>query len=124
MPRRIHGLQHQALDPQLISIGHANGHHVHLALLAHHSDALHAVTQRAKTGDVIGVKVRIHCLHQIELEFLHQAQIAVHLLQHRIDNQRFSAAAAGQHIGVGPRCRLEQLTKDHGFLDWPDGTAR
>ena len=52
------------------------------AVLAHDRDAAGAIAQRAKAGDVIGVKVRIHCLHQIELEFLHQAQIAVHPLQH------------------------------------------
>ena len=95
MPRRIHGIQNHALDPELFPVGYANGHYVHLALRAHHGDALRAVAQRAKAGDVIGVKVRIHCLDQIELEFVHQAQIAIHLVQHRIDDQRFSAATAG-----------------------------
>jgi hypothetical protein len=63
----MHDIQHQAPDPELISVGHTYAHHIHLALLAHHGDASRAVAQRAKAGDVIGMKVRIHCLHQIEL---------------------------------------------------------
>jgi hypothetical protein len=50
---------------------------------------------------VIGVQMRIHRLDQIEIEFLHQMQVTVHFLQHRIDDERVSAAAAGQEVGVG-----------------------
>jgi hypothetical protein len=70
------------------------------------------------------VKMSIHRLHQIEFEFIHQAQIAVHLLQHWINNQRFPAAATGKHIGVGARYWLEQLTKDHRLLDRLDGPVQ
>jgi hypothetical protein len=43
------------------------GHDVHLALLPDRGDASRTVAQRAKAADVIGVKVRIHCFHQVEL---------------------------------------------------------
>ena len=45
---------------------------------------------------------------------LHQRQIAVDLLQHRIDDQRLAAAAAGEQIGVGAGGLIEQLAEDHG----------
>ena len=41
---------------------------------------MRAIAQRAETSDVIGVKVCIRRLDQIELEFLQQLQIAVHFL--------------------------------------------
>ena len=45
-----------------------------------------------------------------------QLQIAVDLLQHRIDDQRLAAGAAGQQIGVGAGNAVEQLAEDHGSL--------
>jgi hypothetical protein len=76
------------------------------------------IAQRTKTGQVIGVKVGIYRLNQLEPEVLHQLQIMVHFLQHWIDDQRLSAAAARQQVGVGARHRLKELTKNHGFSPW------
>jgi hypothetical protein len=101
VPRRVDDIQRQPLDLQLVSIRYAHGNHVHLALLAHHRDAVRAIAQCAEAGDVIGVQMRIHRLHQIEIEFSQQMQVAIHFLQYRIDDERVPAAAAGQEVGVG-----------------------
>ena len=113
MSRRIGNLQADPLDAKPVAIGDAHGHHVDAGLLAHHRDALRAVPQRAKAGDVIGVQVRIDRLHQLQIEFAHQLQIAIDLLQHRIDDQRLAAAAGCQQVGVGAGCRIEELAEDH-----------
>jgi hypothetical protein len=54
----------------LVSVRHTHGNDVDIALFAHHRNAMRAIAQRAETGDVVGVKVCIHRLDQIELEFL------------------------------------------------------
>ena len=59
-----------------------------------------AVAQRAEPGDVIGVQMGIDRLDQLEIEFAHQLQIAIDLLQHRIDDQRLAARPAGEEISI------------------------
>ena len=72
-----------------------------------------AVAQRAEAGDVVGVQMGVDRLHQPEIELLHQLQIAVDLLEHGIDDERFAAAAARQHVAIGARDAVEQLPEDH-----------
>ena len=84
-----------------------------MGLLAHHRDAMGAVAQRAEPGDMVGVQMRIHGLDQLEVELAHELKIAVDPLQHRIDDQRLAAVAAGEQIGVGAGRGVEQLAKDH-----------
>ncbi len=60
-----------------------------------------AVAQRAQPRDVVGVQMGIDRLDQLEVELADQLQIAVDLLQHRIDDHRLAAGAAGEQIGIG-----------------------
>src|SRR5580692_4360517 len=71
------------------------------------------VAQCAEPGDMVGVQMRIDGLDQFEIQFTQQLAVAVDLLQHRIEDQRFAAGAAGQDITVGSRYAVEQLAKDH-----------
>ena len=87
-----------------------------MGLLAHHRDAMRAVAQRAQSGDVVGVQMRVDGLDQLELELAHELEIAVDLLQHRIDDQRLAALPAGDEIGVGAGNAVEQLAEDHQRL--------
>ena len=116
VPWRIGDIQTDPLDAKPIAIRDAHGHHVDARLLAHDSDALRAIPQRPKPGDMIGVQVRIDRLHQLQVEFAHQLQVAIDLLQHRIDDQRLTATARGEHVGVGAGRRIEELTEDHDRL--------
>ena len=54
--------------------------------------------------------------NQFEIEFTNELEIAVHLFQDRIDDQRLAARSAGENISVSSRCAVEELTKDHASL--------
>ncbi len=75
-----------------------------------------AVAQRAQSGDVVGVQMRVDGLYQLEFELAHELQIAVDLLQHRIDDQRLAAMPAGNEIGVGAGNAVEELAEYHRRL--------
>ena len=62
---------------------------------------------------MIGVQMRVDRLDQLEIELANQLQIAVDLLDHRIDDQRLAAAPAREQIGVGAGRAVEQLAEDH-----------
>ncbi len=77
---------------------------------------MHWVRSRSapETGDVIGVDVGVDGLDQPEIELLHQLEVAVDLLEHRIDDQRLTALPAGEKVAVGAGNAVEQLAEDHG----------
>jgi len=85
-------------------------------LLAHHRDAIGAVAQRTQSRDVVGVQMRVDGLDQLEIKLAHELQIAVDLLQHRIDDQRLTAMPAGDEIGVRPGNTVEELAEYHRRL--------
>ena len=116
MPRRVKHVEAQPLDLDAVAFRHAHGDDVGVRLLAHHRDAMGAVAQRAQPGDVVGVQMRVDGLDQLEIELAHELEIAVDLLQHRIDDQRLAAMPAGDEIGVGARNAVEELAEDHRRL--------
>src|SRR5215813_14074534 len=67
--------------------------------------------------------MRIYRLDQLQIELADELQIAVNLLQHRINDQRFAAMPAGQEISVGARNAVEELAEDHRRLRSIDHTA-
>ena len=116
------GIEHveaQALDAEPVAVGDPHRDDVDLALLAHHCHAARAVAQRPKTGDVVGVQMRVDRFHQPKVELLHQLEVAVDLLQHRIDDERLASAPAGENVAVGARDAVEQLPEDHERLQRP-----
>ena len=116
MAGRVDHVEDEPLDGELVAVGKPHRHHVGLGLLAHHGDAMGFVAQRAEPGDVVGVHVGVDRLDQLEVKLLDQAEIAVDLLEHRIDDHGLAAAAAGQEVGVGAGYAVEQLAEDHGWL--------
>ena len=101
---------------QRVAVGQPHGDDIDPGLLAHDRDAARAIAQRAEAGDVVGMQMGIHRFHQLQVEFADQLQVAVHLLQHRVDDQRFPAAAGGQQVGVGAGGGIEQLAEKHASL--------
>ena len=114
MARRVEHVEREPFDRELVAFGEPHRYHVDLAALAHHRHALRAVAQRAEPGDVVGVQMGVDRLDQPQVELLDQLDIAVDLLQHRIDDQSLAAAPAGEQVGVGAGDAVEQLAKDHG----------
>ena len=110
---RVEHVERDALDRELVALLQPHRHHVDLAALAHHGHAMGAVTQRAEAGDMIGMQVGIDGLDQLEIEFVHELEVTVDLLQHGIDDQRLAPAPAGQEVGVGARDAVEKLAEDH-----------
>ncbi len=91
MAGRVEHVEAQALDLDAVAFGNAHRDDIGMGLLAHHGDAMGAVAQRAEPGDVIGMQMGVDGLDQFEIELVHELQIAVDLLQHRIDDQRLAA---------------------------------
>ena len=104
---RIEHVEREPLDLDRVALGDAHGHDVDARLLAHHGDAVGAVAQRPEPGDVIGVQVRVDRLDQLQIELAHELQVAIDLLEHRIDDQRLAAAPAGEEVAVGGRDVVE-----------------
>ena len=58
----------------------------------------HLLLDRAAAGDVVRVAVRVQHVPQGHAQFLAQPQVAVHHLQHRVDEDRFAAVAVGDEV--------------------------
>ena len=113
VPRRVKHSEAQPVDLDVVAFRHAHGDDIRVRLLAHHRDAMGAVAQRTQSGDVVGVQMRVDGLYQLEFELAHELQIAVDLLQHRIDDQRLAAMPAGNDIGIGAGNVVEELAEYH-----------
>ena len=101
MAGRVHDVEAEALDHQLVAVGQPHRDHVGLALLAHNGDAVGAVAQFAEAGDVVGVQMGVDRLDQPQVELAQELAVAVRLLQNGIEDQRLAAGAARQQIAVG-----------------------
>src|SRR5262250_189958 len=70
--------------------------------------------------------MRVRRLDQSEIELTHELQIAVNLLQHRINDQRLAAMPASEEISVGARNAVEELAEDHRrlrYIDYAPGAS-
>src|SRR5262249_32712669 len=106
-------IQRHAFDGELVALGEPHRHHVDLAAVAHRGDAMGAVAQRAQAGEMVGMKMRIHRLDQLEVELADKLDVTVDLLQYRIDNERLAPAPAGDEVGVSAGHAVEELAKNH-----------
>src|SRR5882724_954269 len=50
---------------------------------------------------------------QPEVELVYELYVTLNFLQHRVDNECFAPAPAGEEVGIGARYAIEELTKDH-----------
>ena len=113
MPGRVEHVQRHAFDGELVALGEPHRHHVDLAAFAHHGDAMSAVAQRAQAGEMVGMKMRIHRLDQLEVEFADELDVTVDLLQYRIEDERLAPTPAGDEVGVSAGHAVEELAKNH-----------
>ena len=65
----VHHTETYAMDPGRFAVSDRHRGHVGLCLLAHHGGAIGTVAHLAKSGDVIGMKIRGDGLDQPEIEF-------------------------------------------------------
>ena len=65
MAGRIDHVERKPLNHQLFAVSEPHRNHVRLGLFTHHRDAMCLVSQRAETGYVIGVQMRVHRLARL-----------------------------------------------------------
>ena len=111
--RRVYGLEAKAFDLDQVAIGNADGYDIGFALSAHDRYAFRAIPKGTQARDVIGVNMGVDGLDQLEVEFIKQFQVALHLFQHGVDYQRLSTLPAGKQIGIAERGTVEELPKYH-----------
>ena len=85
-----------AIHAKHLAITKAGAQAFGLCHLAHRGDTAGLFTQLSQTGDVIGMDVRVHCEYQAQVEFVGQLDIAVGVLQHRVDEQGTGADSSGR----------------------------
>ncbi|RYI32765.1 MAG: DUF5009 domain-containing protein [Acetobacteraceae bacterium] len=71
--------------------------------------------QLARTGDVVGMVVRLDGPHQPQAVLAKRFQVAFDLLVHRIDDERLAALRIEQDVGEGAGCGIEKLDGVHGL---------
>ena len=79
MAGRVEHVEPQALDLHAVAFRDPHRHDIGMGLLAHHRDAMGAVAQCAKPGDVVGMQMGVDGLDQLEIELANELQIAVDL---------------------------------------------
>src|SRR5215472_13329714 len=87
-----------------------------MGLFAHHRDAMGAVAQRAKSGNVIGMQMGVDRLDQFEIELANELEIALEFFQDWIDDQCLAAGPAGEKIGISPGYAVKELAKNHVLI--------
>ena len=111
---RIDDIERKPLDCERVAVAKPHRHHVGLSLFTHHGNAMGTIAQRPKAGNVVGVQVCVHRFNQPQIQLFHELQVAIDLLQHRIDDQRLAARPAGEQIGVGAGRLIKELAEYHG----------
>jgi hypothetical protein len=76
-------------------------------LLAHNCNALGAIPEGTEPCDVISVQVSVHGFDQFEVKLADELEIAIDLLQNRIDDQGLPTPPTGEKVGVGPGGLIE-----------------
>lgn len=109
----VDGVELDALDDDPVPVRDAHRDHVDAALLTYHRDAPGTVAQGAEAGHVIGMDVGVGGPDEFQVELVKELNVAVYLLEHRVDDQRLAPRPAGDEIGVGAGHAFEQLPEDH-----------
>ena len=107
MTRCVEHVQCHPFDLKLVPLAHAHRHDINTALLPHDCDALGAIPEGTEPRDVISVQVRVHSFDQLEVKLADELEIAINLLQNRIDDQGLPTPPTGEKVGVGPGGLIE-----------------
>ena len=106
-PGCVEHIQSHPFDLKLVALAHAHRDDINTALLPHDRDALGAVPEGTEPRDVIGMQVSVHSFDQLEVKLADELEIAIDLLQNRIDDEGLPTPPTGEKVGVGPGCLIE-----------------
>ena len=113
MARGVEGAEPNALDLDRVTVANAHRDHVDGGLRPHHGDALRAVAKHPHGAHVVGVDVGIEDLGEGQIEFAEKSQVAIDLLQHRVDDEGFAAGTPGDQVGIAARADVVELAEEH-----------
>ncbi len=65
---------------------------------------------------MIGVDVGVERVHELQVELADQGDVALHLLEHGIDEDRLARLLVGEQVRVGRGLGIEELSEQHGFF--------
>ena len=72
------------------------------------------LSQLARAGDVIGMRVCFHRPQQLEPVFMQDAQIPLQLFIYWINEQGVAGVLVEQHVGASAGRRIKKLDRIHG----------
>jgi hypothetical protein len=99
--RRVQDFQTDAVDVDGVAVVDAHGNLIDLSGASHHRNTVGAVTQGAERRDVVGMDVCVDRFDQLQVHFVEELHVAIHLLKDGIYDQRFAADLVRQQVGVG-----------------------
>ena len=63
--------------------------------------AAQALFEQPGAGDMVGVHMGFERGGECQAEFAQQRDVALHMLEHRVDQHSLAAGGVGQQVGVG-----------------------
>ena len=72
---------------------------------------------------MVSVSVGIYRINQFQIELVDQLDIHVGGIQHRVNDNSFSALTTGEQVGIGRAVTVKQLPEDHAvdlYPTWPN----
>ena len=121
MPRGAAHLQVAAAKGHVVPVLEGQGDVLGAGGLGEANGAAGGLLHQPAAGDVIRVGVGIEAGDQLDSQLANEGEISVVLFKHRIDDHALAGGDIGQQIGVGPRCRVEELAMQQGL---PTGCIR
>ena len=91
----IEHIESDALDLHLVALGHSHGDDVDATLLPHDRDAMRPVSEGSEPSDVIGMEMGVYSLDELQVQLAQKLEVAIHLLQHGIDDEGFATTSTG-----------------------------
>lgn len=103
----------EAVQLDELSVDDLSGNAIGLALLPHDGRASRNRPQVAESRHVVSVHVGVDGDDEPEIELGDELKVLVDVVSYRVDEQRLSASAGGEEVGVGARLEVEELAKQH-----------
>ena len=109
VPRGAAHLQVPAAEVHVIPVLEGQADVLGAGGLGEANGAAGGLMHQPAAGHVVRVGVGVEAGDQLDSQLANQGEIPFVLFKHRIDDHALSGGDIGDQIGVGPRCRVEEL---------------
>ena len=107
-------LQLPAAEADAIAAGQGAGHVFSPGGGGQANGAARGLVHQPAAGHMVGVGMGVEAGHQLNAQFPDQGQVAVVLLEHRIDQHPLARAPIGQQVGEGAGVGIKKLAQQQG----------